>query len=147
MNDVQKVQIVPLDVDTIAFYDTVAAHSKKTLVSKRITTPFELQRVKASFALNTNRRLRIEFVISPDDSTPSDKPLTGFNVLSELGQVEFLVGDDDMKEVPMRIAVKVAGMYVKVFASNLDSYEHTIDAQAFILTKKRAAAEPAPEKE
>lgn len=147
MTEVQKVHIVPLDVDTIAFFDTVAAHSKMTLVSKRITVPFELQRVKASFALNTNRQLRIEFVISPDDSTPTDKPLTGFNVLSELGQVEFLVGDDDTKEVPMRIDVRVAGMYVKVFANNLDSYDHTIDAQAFILTKERFVAEPAPEKE
>jgi len=147
MDEVLKVQIVPLDVDTISFFGKVAANSKVTLVSKRITVPFELQRIRASFALNTNRTLRLEFFISPDKSAPTVKPLTGFSVLSESGQVDYLVGDDDMKEVPIRIAVKVAGMYIKVFADNQDSYEHTIDAQAFVMMKERVVAEPEKEKE
>jgi len=147
MDEVLKVQIVPLDVDTISFFGKVAANSMVTLVSKRITVPFELQRVRASFALNTNRMLRLEFFISPDKSAPTVKPLTGFSVLSESGQVDYLVGDDDMKEVPIRIAVRVAGMYIKVLADNQDSYEHTIDAQAFVMMKERVVAEPEKEKE
>lgn len=145
MNEIQKVQIVPLDIRTIPFFGTVAAHSKATLVSKLITAPFELQRVKVAFALNTNRQLRVEFFISPDESTPTDKPLTGLSVLSALGQVEYLVGDDDTKEVPMKIAVRTSNMYVKVFADNQDSYEHTIDAQAFIRLKERVAGKPTEE--
>lgn len=142
MNEVQKVQIVPLDVKTIPFHGTVAAHSRATLVSKIITAPFELQRVRVSFALNTNRTLRVEFFISPDDSAPTDKPLTGISVLSELGQVDYLVGDDNQVDVPMRILVTTANMRMKVFADNLDSYEHSIDAQVFIQLKPMAQAKP-----
>lgn len=142
MNEVQRVEIVPLDIKTIPFFGTVAANSKATLVSKLITVPFELQRVKVSFALNTNRTLRVEFFISPDRSVPTDKPLTGLSVLSELGQVDYLVGDDDSKEVPVKMDVLTSNMYIKVYADNRDSYPHTIDAQVFIRLKKRVAAPP-----
>lgn len=145
--EVQRVEIVPGDVDTISFFGTVAANSNVTLVSKRITVPFELQGITASFALNTNRTLQLEFFIAPDDSAPTDKPLHGFSVLSELGQVEYLTGDDDSKKIPMRVAVRVAGMFMKVFATNTDSFAHTIDVQMFIHSKKRLVAKPAPKKE
>lgn len=132
MGEVQKVTVVPLDVLTLSFKGLVDASSKATLVSKRITFPFTLEKVRAQFALNTNRELRIEFYISPDDSTPTDKPLTGHSVLSTLGQVAYIVGDDEPIEIPHRLAVKEAGMYIKVFADNQDSYPHSIVAQVFI---------------
>lgn len=142
MDEIQKVEIVPLDVVPISFVGTVAANSKATFVSKLITVPFELQRVRVSFALNTNRTLRVEFFISPDKSAPTDKPLTGLSVLSELGQVDYLVGDDNIKEIPMRMQVKTSNMYVKVYADNTDSYEHFLDAQMFIRLKLRPEAKP-----
>lgn len=135
--EVQKVQLVPLDITTLAFHGTVDANSNKTLVSKRITVPFVTHKLKASFALNCNKLLRIEFFVSPDDSTPTAKPLTGISLLSELGQVSYLVGDDEDKEVPLKVLVDSAGMFLKVYAQNTDSWAHTIDAQIFIQSLTR----------
>lgn len=132
MLEIQKVRVVPAGVETLAFYGTVDANSSVTLVSKPLLFPYTLERMRVHFALNTNKQLRIKFYLSPDDSAPTSEPLTGENVLGSLGQVDYLVGDDETVEIPHRLGVPVGGMFVKVFAENLDSYEHSIDAQVFI---------------
>jgi hypothetical protein len=140
MDEVQKVVIIPQGVETLCFFDTVAANSSKTLVSKPLLFPYTVERFRAHFALNTNKQLRVKFYLSLDDSAPTSEPLTGENVLGSLGQVDYLVGDDEPVEIPYRLGVPVGGMYVKVFAVNLDSYEHTIDAQVFISRSKEVGA-------
>jgi hypothetical protein len=130
--ETQKVKIIPQDVDTVVFHDTVAANSIKTLVSQRLTFAFATRELRAHFALNTNKKLRLEFFVSPDDSAPTSKPLTGVSLLSSLGQVAYIVGDDETVIVPYHVLVNEVGMYLKVFAENVDSYEHTIDAMVLI---------------
>ena len=132
MDAVQVVKIKELDVLTLSFYDTVAANAMKTLVSGYIKFPFTIEKLRAQFALNCNRQLRLRFFISPDDSAPTTFNLPGHNILEPLGNVDYIVGDDEPIEIPYRIAVEEAGMYVKVFAENVDSYEHSIVAQVFI---------------
>jgi hypothetical protein len=132
MDEVQVVKIKELDVLTLVFYDVVAANSIKTLVSGYIKFPFTIERLRAQFALNTNRQLRLRFFISPDDSAPTSLDQTGNNILEPLGQVDYIVGDDEPIEIPYRIAVDEVGMYVKIVGENLDSYEHTIVGQIFI---------------
>jgi hypothetical protein len=132
MNQVQVVRIKELDVLTLPFYDSVSANSVKTLVSGYITFPFTIERLRAQFALNCNRQLRLRFFISPDDSAPASLDQTGHNILEPLGQVDYIVGDAESIEIPYRIEVDEKGMYVKIVAENLDSYEHTIVGQIFI---------------
>jgi hypothetical protein len=114
---------------TINFLDTVAASSNKTLVSKRIENKFRVKRIRCSFALNTNRTLRLYFFVSEDPSAPTDEEPKGFNLLSQLGQQNYLVGDDEWKELPLEVEEFEKGKYVKIYAVNTDTYEHTIDAQ------------------
>lgn len=140
MGEVQRVVIIPQGVETLCFYDTVSANSCKTLVSKPLLFPYTLERMRVHFALNTNKQLRIKFYLSTDDSAPTSEPLTGENVLGSLGQVDYLVGDDETVEIPYRLGVPVGGMYVKVFAENNDSYAHSIDAQVFISRSKEVGA-------
>jgi len=130
--EVQVVKVIPQDVDTLLFNGTVAANSKKTLVSQRLIFPFATREFRVHFALNTNKSLHVAFFISPDDSAPAAKPLTGHSVFSTLGQVDYVVGDDETVIIPYHIFIPQAGMFVKVFADNQDSYEHSIDAQVFI---------------
>lgn len=129
---VQEVVVVPQDLVTLPFNGTVAANSAKTLCSKYITTPFTTEEFRVHFALNTNKLLRIKFIISPDDSTPTSDLHTGHPVLSVMGQSDYLVGDDEQKVVPHRLKVKDRGVFIKVFADNRDSFTHTIDAQVLL---------------
>lgn len=132
MAEIQRVKVIPLDIDTLIFNGTVAANSKVTLVSQRLIFPFVTKEFRVHFALNTNKTLRVSFYISPDDSAPVVQPLTGHSVFSTLGQVDYVVGDDETVIIPYHILIPDIGIFIKVFADNTDSYEHSIDAQVFI---------------
>lgn len=115
-----------------SFFGTVAASSNVTLVSRKITAPFITKRIRASFALNVNRTLQLSFFISPDAENPTDVRPNGSSLLAQLGQVDFVVGDDEIKEFNVEVESPTANQWLKVFAVNADSFEHTIDAQIAI---------------
>jgi hypothetical protein len=128
----------------ISFFGTVAASSKKTLVSKRITSPFRIKKIRASFAPGVNRLMNLYFFISFDDSAPTTEEPKGVNLLSQTGQVLYITGDDQLKEMELEIYQKEKGAFVKVYADNTDTYEHTIDCQIVIeMLEEEAPAAPA----
>lgn len=127
------------DVVTVPFHGTVLANVNKTLVSKRISYPFRLRGARAHFALGTDRTLRLKVYISPDESAPTAEPLTGDNVLDPAGQVDYVVGDDEPVDIPYNVSVNAEGMYIKVYAENLDSWPHTVTCYVFIQKLERKA--------
>jgi hypothetical protein len=135
MEAVPVVKVIPLDAVTLPFFGSVAANSIKTLVSGSLTFPFTTEEFRAHFALNTNKTLRIRFFVSPDDSTPVSFPVTGQSIFEPCGQVDYLVGDDETVIVRYRVEIPVSGMFFKVVAENLDSYEHSIDCHVEISRK------------
>lgn len=130
--DIQEVKVIPQDFVTLPFFGSVAANSSVTLTSKRIDYPFTTERFRVHFALNTNKSLLVRFFISADASVPTSLPLTGTSIFSPSGQVDYMVGDDETVEVPYRVFVPTKGTYIKVFAENTDSYEHSIDVHVVI---------------
>ena len=126
----------------ISFFSTVAASSKKTLVSKRITSSFRIKKIRASFAPGVNRLMNLYFFISYDDSAPTTEEPKGANLLSQTGQVLYITGDDERKEMELEIYQKEVGAFVKVYADNTDTFEHTIDCQIVIemLEEEKPAA-------
>lgn len=116
----------------VRFSGTVSANTNKTVVSQKMMRPFRLYKIIAYFALNTNRTLKLYFYISPDNSEPTSSPLTGSNILGEAGQVDYVVGDNDSKEMNQEFFSKTGNMYLKVFAENTDVFSHTIDVTMFI---------------
>lgn len=117
---------------TVNFLSTLAALTKETLVSQRISRPFSLHLILANFALNQNRTVKLYFFMSPDDSAPTTLPLTGSNILGELSHTIYVVGDDQIKALYQNFGSESGGQYLKVFADNTDSDPHTIDVQMFV---------------
>jgi hypothetical protein len=117
---------------TISFFGTVSASSKNTLVSKRITSPFRVKKIRASFAPGVNRLMNLYFFISFDDSAPTTAEPLGTNILAQTGQVTYLTGDDEYKEIEPQVEDKSRSAYIKIYAINSDTFEHTIDAQVTI---------------
>lgn len=116
----------------VNFVGTVSANSTTTLISQEYRRPFKLFLIRAHFALNTNRKLRLYFYVSPDDSQPTALPLTGSNILQEGSHTTYIVGDDEQKEIWQDFYAHEGGQFVKVYADNQDNFDHTIDVQAFI---------------
>ncbi len=117
---------------TVAFFGTVAAGSNKTLVSQKITQSFKTIRFHASFAPGIQRLMTLKFFISTDKSTPTTAEPQGVNVLQQLGQVAYITGDDEWKDLEHEIIHSERNAYLKVYAENADVVAHTIDAQITI---------------
>lgn len=122
---------------TITFSGTCLAAAELTLVSKRINYPFRVISFNASFALNTNRTLQLSPFVSPDPTAPTTGKPTGINILQTLGEVEYLVGDDEQKKLEHEITVNESGSYIKIYANNTDTFDHTVDAFVVIETLER----------
>ena len=133
---------------TASFHDTVLANSNKTLVSNKIDLPFSTTRIRAAFAPGCDRLLRLSFYISPDKSAPTTEPPNGSNIFTQVGPTLHIVGDDNIVDFEHEIQVRTAGYYLKVYAENLDAFEHTIDAQITIrqYTWEELEEEPKEEK-
>lgn len=117
---------------TISFFGTCSANSEETLVSQRIMTPFRVSQITANFALNTNRTLQLGFFLSPDKSDPSSGEPSGFNILDEYGQVDYIVGDNEQKILHNNASSDTFPSWLKVYANNTDAHDHTVDVQVEI---------------
>ena len=115
-------------VITCNFLAIVPAGSERSYTSYRINAPIRTKEIAVSFALNTNRTLQVGFFISDDDETPNGKP-GGFNLLSNFGPADYLVGDDDRKVLRHEVDLPNRGHYLKIYAKNTDGVSHTLDAQ------------------
>ena len=125
------------EILTIPFTSTVDANSEKTLVSKRIAFPFQVHKIIAAFALNTNHTLQLIPYVSRDPSAPSSGKPTGDSLLAPYGQVDYLTGDDEHEEHFNTTTYQEKGLFLKIYANNTDSFEHTIDAQIQIIPLPR----------
>jgi len=123
---------MPNTSQTISFFGTVPANSNITLVSKRITLPFRTKKIRASFAPGVQRLMKLYYFISFDPSAPTTEEPKGSNILSSLGQVNYITGDDEFKDLVHEVECKESGAYLKIYAVNTDSFEHTIDSQITI---------------
>ncbi len=58
-------------------------------------------------------------------------------MLQDYGQVDYVVGNDDTKDMQQDVSMHESGSYLKVYAQNSDTFDHTIDAQVTIEEKER----------
>lgn len=117
---------------TISFFAMVAASSNKTLVSQRISRPFRVTKIAARFALGCENLLTLRFYHAADDEAPTANAPNGVSMLQDYGQVDYVVGDQDTKEMDHEVIVEESGAYLKVYAENADGVEHSIDVQITI---------------
>jgi hypothetical protein len=117
---------------TIAFYGTCSARSELVLVSRRIGQPFRLRKIHARFADGCQNLLALAFVVSPDAQAPSSGRPTGVSLLAETGQVDYVVGNNDSKDLEHTVELRQSGLYAKVHADNDDFYAHAVDVQLTI---------------
>lgn len=117
---------------TVSFNGTCTAGASKVLVSKHIGHPYKVTRIRARFAQGCNNTLKLAFYMSPDNDAPAAAAPNGMSMLQGYGQVDYVVGNDDTKDMPHTLTVRESGTYLKVYAQNSDAFDHTIDSQITI---------------
>lgn len=122
---------------TVSFYGTCAARSVLTLCSKPITHPYVTRKIRAKFADGCENLMRLEFMIAPDDETPATGKPNGSSLLADYGQVEYVVGNDEVIEMSHDVEVPEGNSFVKVYADNRDYYPHDVLVQIAIESLER----------
>jgi hypothetical protein len=117
---------------TISFFGTVALSSNVTLISGKLTSAFKVKRIRASFPSGVNRLMRLRFYIVGTPDTPTASPPIGTDLLSSVGQVNFITGDDNVIEFDHEIMSPDSNKFIAIFAENADVFEHTIECQVTI---------------
>lgn len=117
---------------TISFFGTCGASANVCLVSKQISSSFDVKKIRASFAPGVNRLMTLKFFISPDPQTPTTTRPNGVNILQQTGQANYITGDNEFKEFVHEVQMAERNAWIKVYAENADTFDHTIDAQVTI---------------
>jgi len=113
---------------TIAFFGVCSARSELTLVSPRIARSFSTVRFQAEFADGVNDFMQIKFFVGPGDFAPSSGEPDGHSLLSDYGQVDYIVGDGFNKDFDHEVKIAESGSFLKVYANNTDYYDHDVIA-------------------
>jgi len=117
---------------TVSFYGTCSALSSLVLVSPRIGTPFVLKQIHVRFPVGCENKVLLRFYVAIDDYAPSSGAPSGVSLLSDYGQVDYVVGDGDEKKLENEVEVAEGGAFLKVYAVNKDYYGHDLDVQMYI---------------
>ncbi len=115
---------------TIPLNGTVSAGSQRVFASNLIGFPFRIKTIYCGFPLGTNRQVQLRFLISKDNDTTTPAgniPPTGQNILLPFSTTDFLVGDDETKPLHHQVDENSTRNFIKVWATNLDGFDHTVD--------------------
>jgi hypothetical protein len=116
----------------ISFYGTCPPRGEITLVSGRISSAYTLAHIRARFAAGCQNLLAIRLFNGDDNTAPTTGPPSGLSLLRDYSPIDYLVGDDDTKDLDHQAPVHERGTWLKVYATNADYYSHAVDVQLTI---------------
>lgn len=114
------------------FQGSVTTGASVTLVSQRLRFPYVLENLRVKFALGHVGLVQHRFFVSDDELAPTTEQPSGSNILKQYGNVDYVIGDDDVLELKDETHVTRQGTYIKVFVTNSDTVTHTINVVATI---------------
>jgi len=112
---------------TLSFYGSVSASSRNTFVSSKIAFPYMIRRIRVKYALGHNGLVQHKFFISLDPTAVTSGEPSGVNILEQYGNVDYVVGDDDVMVLHDNTFVDQKNTWIKVLAINTDTYVHTVN--------------------
>lgn len=122
---------------TVSFFGQCSARSELTLVCPKITHGYKVKKIRAKFASGCVNKMLLRFYIAEDDEAPSTGAPSGTSMLRDYGQVDYVTGENDAKDMQHEVEQSEGGSYLKVYANNTDYYAHDIDVQITIEPIKR----------
>lgn len=111
----------------LSFYGTVGIGAVNTFVSQGLRFPYVIERIRVKFALGHIGLVQHRFFVSPDSDVVVAGVPNGLNILAQYGNVDYVLGDDDVMEMYDQTVVNEAGTWLKVCVYNADAVAHTIN--------------------
>ena len=104
--------------EIVQFTGAAASQANKTLVSKRINSPYRIKKIRVAFDANCNNTVNIYPFISFDAEAPTAAAPAGQNILAEFGQADYFNGDGDVFDIDLDHEVEKQGTYLKMYITN-----------------------------
>ena len=104
--------------EIINFTGTASSSANKTLISKRIDSPYRIKHIRVGLDTGCDNTVNIYPFISFDAEAPTAAQPAGQNILSEFSQAVYFNGDGDSFDVKMDHEVKEQGTYLKMYITN-----------------------------
>jgi len=111
----------------LSFQGSVEASTRATLVSARVGFPYQIKHIRVKCALGQFGLVRYYFVVSQDNTAPTSGLPSGQNILAQYGNVDYVLGDDDVLDMNDQTFIARMPTWVKVHAYNTDTYPHTVN--------------------
>jgi hypothetical protein len=102
--------------------------SQISIVSNRITFRYVLDSLRVLFPPGTDRLVLAYIFVSLDPTVHTASLPLGFNVLSPISPLPYLLGDAQEVDVPLDYNITERGTYLKLHIVNNDGNPHTINA-------------------
>ena len=112
----------------LSFQGSVTAGERVTLVSVRLGFPYQIKHIRVKFALGHTGLVQHTFYVSNDNAAPTTTIPSGQNILAQYGNVDYVIGDDDVLDMSDETFVSRMPTWLKVHAYNADTATHTINA-------------------
>ena len=111
----------------LSFQGSVTAGARVTLVSVRLGFPYQIKHIRVKFALGHTGLVQHTFYVSNDNAAPTTTIPSGQNILAQYGNVDYVIGDDDVLDMSDETFVSRMPTWLKVHAYNTDTATHTIN--------------------
>lgn len=137
MGAIKRIGTKEMRIPYIAL-NSIGATTAKTEVSRRVSYPFRIRKIKIHFPIGCEYNVRVKVFISNDTHTADDIEPTGLDVFELLANNEPVRGNDEVLEIECDVRVRDRGKYIHVYALNTDVNSHNILSVVEIETLKGA---------
>ena len=110
----------------IALYVNVTEGQAKTSVSRRISYPFRLGKIRINFPIGSENNVQIKVFVSDDEKTADNTMPNGVDIFSLLSIDGPIRGNAEVVEMNCDIEFKEGNKYIHVYLKNNDTNDHCI---------------------
>lgn len=120
------------NLHTIPFSGVCSAQSTLALHSGIIPYDFRIRRFDVHFAAGCINLLQLSLFADVGSRGDSNNEPDGINVLRDLGQVNYVVGEGLSKSLPLFWESEGKNSSIAIYANNNDFDDHYVDAEVVI---------------
>lgn len=107
---------------------TVNGGARTTPISQHITFPYTIRHITIAFPPGCDNLVQATPLVCLDDSQPTTALPPGTALLAQISPTIYVVGDDNVLQLPLNHRVETIGTWLKLHLYNTDIQPHTVTA-------------------
>jgi hypothetical protein len=114
-------------IRTIPFDAVLAAGTNNTIIAGQISFRYRITEVEIVFQDNANNQLLVYVLVSKNSNISTTTVPPDYNIFSEFATTPYIVGEGMIKHIDVNHEVEDGEVYIKIYASNLNTYAQVVN--------------------